>query len=155
MKINFTKQQYKHLMRAMYFADWVTNAVCVDDEEKDKGIQEISDHVYSFAKEFGFEKYVELSKSGEEYYTTNAFDEELSVRNLINRYDDEAFWGEISDRLGERDFHRRYSDDEIQKLSDEERFIKLQECIIPYEIEMEENGLEKLELLKTVKDYEL
>ena len=43
MKINFTKQQYKHLMRAMYFADWVTNAVCVDDEEKDKGIQEISD----------------------------------------------------------------------------------------------------------------
>ena len=60
---------------------------------KDKGIQEISDHVYSFAKEFGFEKYVELSKSGEEYYTTNAFDEELSVRHLIERYDDDAFWG--------------------------------------------------------------
>ena len=57
--------------------------------------------------------------------------------------------GEISGRLGERDFHRKYSDDEVKKFSDEERFIKLQECIIPYEIEMEESGIRKT---RTTKD---
>jgi hypothetical protein len=58
----------------------------------------------------------------------------------------------MCDRLGERDFNQKYSQDEICAMDKKEFFLKLQECIISYEEEMEDFGLERLYLLKTIKD---
>ena len=153
LNIGLTKKQYWNLLRATYMSDWMANAICDGDMKEDEGIKKIRNHVFSFAKNMGFGGYV-----GHEedigYYAELDLDDEPSVRALINRYDDHIFWEELSEILGERDFYRLYSEEAIKQMSDEERFVKLQECIIKYEKEFEERGVEKLELLKTLEDLE-
>jgi hypothetical protein len=58
----------------------------------------------------------------------------------------------LADRLGTRDFIREYGEEVIEKMDQEERFIKLQEFIVKYEEEFEKNGIENLEVLKRIDD---
>ena len=55
-------------------------------------------------------------------------------------------WEELADMLGERDFFRKYTKEEIEKMSDEERFTKRMECEDTWEEEFENNGIERLVL---------
>ena len=55
MNIEFTKKQYWNLLRAMYMADWMANAICSVETEQDSAIKEIRDYIFSFTKEMGFD----------------------------------------------------------------------------------------------------
>lgn len=153
MKINLTKKQYWNLIRATYMADWMANAICEADMKQDDGIKEIRDYIFSFAKEMGCEDFVEYSGDMGKYYATLDLDDEPSIRSLIERYDEHTFWDEVAEHLGERDFFRKYSKKERERMTDEEHFIKMMECIIAWEKECEENGIERLEITKQAKDY--
>jgi hypothetical protein len=48
--------------------------------------------------------------------------------------------------LGERDFFRKYSRDEIKRMSDDDRFMKRMECEIVWEKEFEKHGIERLKI---------
>ena len=37
-KIEFTKKEFWDLLRTVYLADWVANAICTSESKKDKGI---------------------------------------------------------------------------------------------------------------------
>ena len=147
MKINLTKKQFWNLIRATYMADWMANAICERGMKEDDGIKEIRDHVFSFAKEMGYEKFVEYTKDMGKYYATFDMDDEPTTRKLINRYDEHAFWEEIIERLGERDFFRKYTKDEIKKMSDDEHYNKHMECEMVYGKEFENNGIERLGII--------
>ena len=147
MKINFTKKQYWNLIRATYMADWMANAICEKDMKEDDGIKEIRDYVFSFAKEMGYEKYAEYSEDMGKYYATFDLDDEPSTRKLIERYDDHAFWEEITDRFGERDFFKKYTKEEIKKMDDDEHYTKHMECEMLYGKEFEEYGIERLGII--------
>jgi len=144
MKINLTKKQYWNLVRAVYMADWMTNAICDADTKKDEGIKEIRDDVFSFAKNFGYENFVGYDEKLGKYYATLDMDDEPSVRALIERYDEHTFWEEISERLGDRDFYEKYREEEIAVMEDEDRFIKRMESQIVWEKEFEEHGIQRL-----------
>lgn len=153
--IELTKKQYLALLKAVYLGNWVANANR-DGSPQDPHLDEyesIEDYLFSLAPEFGLAKYVDHEKSdGSRYYPTNAFDEETGVHELREEYEEDAMWDELCDMLGERDFHRTYSPNDILKMSDEERFTKMQECIIRYELECEKYGVERLEIMKTLDD---
>jgi len=142
MKLNFTKDQYWHLMRAVYIADWITNAIIVSESEIDKGIRSIENYVYSFAKEMGYGKYVDTDEN--EFQANLDLDDEPMIRKLIERYDEFTCWEEIASWLGERDFHQKYSDTEIESMTREDRFLKLMECQIVWENEFENNGIKRV-----------
>lgn len=145
MKIEFTKEQFENLMKLVYLGNWMANASRTDDTiEK---YENIEDYVFSHAKDFGLEKYVddEDAKDGK-FYPTRFFEEETDVDDLRDEYEDETFWSELPDRLGERDFFKKYSQEEIEKMSRDERFLKVQECIIKWEEELENNGIDRLEI---------
>jgi mRNA deadenylase 3'-5' endonuclease subunit Ccr4 len=76
------------------------------------------------------------------------------VNRLHQEYDERTFWEELPDRLGERDFFRKYSREEREKMIDNERFTKMMECIISWEEECEKYGTERLGIIKQVKDFE-
>ena len=152
MKINFTKKQYWNLIRATYMADWMANAICEADMKEDDGIKEIRDYIFSFAKEMGYEDFVEYSADMGKYYATFDLDDEPSIRKLIERYDEYAFWDEIVEYLGERDFFNKYSKEAIKKMSDEERFSKRMECQDVWGKEFEKYGIERLDITKQAKD---
>jgi len=145
--IEFTRRQYWDLIRATYMADWMANAICEGNMEEDDRIKEIRDYIFSFAKEMGFEDYAEYDEKLKKYYATFDLDDEPVTRKLIERYDEHVFWEGLYDRLGERDFFKKYTKDEIKKMNDEERFSKRMECEDIWGEEMEENGIERLGII--------
>lgn len=145
MKIEFTKEQFENLMEMVYLGNWMANAHRTDDMiEK---YEDLESYVFSFAKEFGLEKYAddEVVEDGK-FYPTRFFEEETDINELHDEYDDENFWTELPDRLGDRDFMRKYSKEDWEKMTQEERFLKRRECEIGWEKELEENGIERLEI---------
>jgi hypothetical protein len=148
-KIELTKQQFKTLLKMVYLGNWLANAQRDGSNENShlKEYEEIENYIFSFAKQFGLDEYVddEESKKGK-FYPTRVFEEETDVQKLIEEYDEETFWDELIDRLGDRDFWRHYSKDEIQKMTQEERFEKLYEFIDKWADEINEHGIERLKI---------
>ena len=147
MKINFTKKQYENLLKLVYLGEWMANAHRVDDRiEK---YDELSSYIFSYAKEFGFGKYSDGEQVGDgKYYPTRFFEEETDVHVLHEEYDEETFWDELTERMGQRDFYHKYSKEEIKKMDREEYFTKLYECIDKWDEETSKNGLDRLGIVK-------
>lgn len=150
--INLTHNQFLSLMKVVYLGNWMANAHRTKDIQKE--YENIQDYIYSKASQFGFEKYVDHEGSdGERYYPTSLFEELTDVHKLHEAYDEETFWDEMAERFGERDFVEKYSKEEIIKMSQEEYFIKLSECIDFYNEEFVKFGLQRIRL-EDKKHYE-
>jgi hypothetical protein len=149
MKINLTKKQYEILAKTVYLGNWMANAhrTGAPDDPHMREYDDIADYIFSLAPEFGFSKNFEHDMVCDEHGKTT------EVSRLHEEYDEEAFWSELCERLGERDFYRKYSESDWDKMDGEERFIKMQECIIAYEEEFENHGIERIEIMKQAKDF--
>ncbi len=145
MKIELTKEQYWDLMRATYMADWMANAICEADMEMDEGIKAVRNHIFSFAKEAGFEKFVGYDERIG-YHATYDMDDEPTTRALIKRYDERAMWDELMDALAERDFERATTPALRAVMSHEERVERVWELEAKWSEEFEEYGVERLEV---------
>ncbi|MFH1938305.1 MAG: hypothetical protein ABIJ60_02100 [Patescibacteria group bacterium] len=132
IKISFTKKQFEILLKLVYLGNWMANANrtgALDDPMK-KEYEEIDNYIFSLAKQFGLDEYVDDEDAADNrFYPTRKFEEETDVNQLHEEYDEEIFWAEIIDRLGDRDFFQHYSKKEIKKMSREERFKKIYEFI--------------------------
>ncbi len=154
-QITLTANQYLTLLKAVYLGAWMANShrAGTDDDPRYAEFVEISDFLFSLAPKFGLAHFVDSVSAGDSaHLPTMEFEEETGVHALHHEYDDDTFWDELCDRLGERDFHRRYTPEEIMEMSEDERFMKLQECVIAYEVETEKHGIDKLEAMKTLED---
>lgn len=151
INIEFSKKQFVALLKAVYLGNWMANANrdgSVEDPHKEE-YEMIEDYIFSFAKQFGFDEYVddEDAKEGK-FFPTRKFEEETDAHELHEEYDEETFWDELIDRLGDRDFHKHFSKEGVLKMSQEERFEKLYEFIDKWADEIDENGIERLEIKK-------
>jgi hypothetical protein len=155
MKIHFTKKQYEDLLKLVYLGNWMANANRVED--KFKNMDELEGYVFSHAKEFGMERWADTDDP-DMTYPTRYFEEESGVEELIDDYDDENFWDELSDRLGERDFAERYSEKEREVMERVKYMSTLFEAVARWEEELEQYGLTRLRVLdmtlQTKKDSE-
>ena len=154
MEIKLTKEQYENLLKLVYLGNWMINAIRsgAEGDERIKKYDEIEQYIFSFAKEAGLEKYIEFDKRYNKFFPTREFDEDPEIEQYLEDYDNEVFWQELADRLGTRDFIRKYGKEAIEKMDQEERFLKEQEFIIKYEEEFEKNGLANLEILKRIDE---
>ena len=145
MKINLTKKQYEILAKAVYLGNWMANAQRTGrkDDPHYKEYEDIADYIYSFAKDFGFPDDFEV---GLEF--SDGEEEPPEASRLHGEYDEQNFWEVLPDKLGERDFHRKFSDEEREKMDPEEHFIKIQECIIAWENELEKHGIERIKTIE-------
>ena len=76
------------------------------------------------------------------------------VEEVIEEYEDDVFWHELITRLGKRDFWRSVTPGEKKKLDKEEWLPeRVHELYEKYEKEFEEHGIDRLEILKTLKDF--
>lgn len=147
MKINFTKKQFETLIKMAYVGNWVVNGVRSGrkGDERVKEYDELEEYIFSFAKDFGLEKYVD-DEDGEIYPSVDLEDGE--VRELIDYYDDDVFWNELADSLARRDFFREYGAEAISKMSVRERIEKDHPFLEKYWDETREHGIERLEIKK-------
>ena len=151
MEIKLTKEQYENLIKLVYFGNWMINAIRLEDE-RIKKFDEIEQYIFSFARKANLDRCIEFDEKYNRFFPTRKFEEDIELKQYKNDYDEEIFWQELADRLGTRDFIKKYRKEVIEKMDQKERFLKNQECIIKYEEEFEKNGLANLELLKKLED---
>ncbi len=147
--ITLTRKRFKALLKAVYLGNWMANAYRTDDMLKE--YENIEDYIFSLAPQFGLDKYMDHEESdGDRYYPTSIFEETTDVHRVQEAYGEETFWDELAERLGQRDFFKKYSVEEIKKMSREEYFTKLSDCIDTFNEEFEKFGLERLRVVKKV-----
>lgn len=155
-KIELTREQFLTLLKLVYLGNWMANAHrtgSAEDPQK-KDYEDIEHLIFSYAKKFGFDRYVDDEDGIEgRFYPTSYFEEETDVDDLHQEYDEETFWDELANRLGERDLFRHYTEEEIQKMSREERMSKLYEFIDKWSDEINEHGIERLSVNEERNDH--
>ncbi|MBU2592256.1 hypothetical protein KKD61_02250 [Patescibacteria group bacterium] len=149
--VEFTKKQFLSLMKAVYLGNWMANAWRIKGRVKD--YERIEDYIFSLAPRFGLDRCMDHEESdGDRYYPTSYFEEETDVDRRHEEYDEDTFWDELAERLGERDFFEKYSIEEIKKMPREERFTKHCECVDLVNKEIEKRGLKRMRITKSVKN---
>jgi hypothetical protein len=133
----------------VYLGNWLVNANRDGSAENPhkKEYEAMEDYIFSFAKKFGLDEWVDDEDAAEgKFFPTRFFEEETDIQELIDEYNEETFWDELIDRLGYRDFYRHYSKDEIQKMTQDERAEKLWELMDKWANEINEHGIERLKV---------
>jgi hypothetical protein len=144
MQIILTKEQYKKLMELVYLGNWVVNSYRAEDrlDEYDR----MAEHVLSFAPSSGFQDRVEFDEFEGRYFPSRKFDEELQQH--IDEYDDDVFWNTLIERLAERDLMRAYGEETVNKMEWDEYDRKIEPLLKKYEKEIDDSGVENLEVFK-------
>lgn len=144
MKINFTKKQYEDLVKLVYLGTWMVNAHRTDDRVEK--YEELEQYILSFYKDFGMENFILFDEELKRFFPTKEFEEETDVEQYKDEYNNDIFWEELIDRLARRDFIRAYGEENLLKMTWEERFEKEQPFIDKYDEEFEKNGIENLDI---------
>lgn len=141
MKINFTKKQFKHLLDLVHLGEWTANS----SRESDtliKEYEELYQYINSLAKDFGYEEIIQFDKKLNDYFPTQAYENELQP--IIEVNDNEVFWNELSSRLATRDL----ANEKVVPRDADEQFKRLLEIEQRYEEEFVEHGLSRFILKK-------
>ena len=148
MKINITNKQYLSLIKMVYLGNWMINAIRTGQkgDEYVKEYEDLEQYIYSFAKDYGMEKYIEFDKKMAQHFPTNEFEVNTDLNLRHEEYDEHTFWEELFYKLYERDMRNKYSPEEISKMTFEER-IRLEEPFRQkWDKELEKYGVERLEI---------
>jgi hypothetical protein len=141
MEINFTKEQYENLIKLVYLGNWMINAIRTDDRiEK---FYDLEQYIYSYFKDFGLHEYIEYDKELKKFFPTEELMEE-ELEEYIDDYNDYNFWDELTFRLARRDLLKKYGENEVEKMSLEERMKKEVPFLEKYGEEFEKYGVERL-----------
>lgn len=142
MKIDFTKKQYESLLKLVCLGAEMVNSVLEDTEESE--FDDIEEHIFAAAKDFGLERYVDCDEKENTYYPSQELEEDPVVTEYIHRYDDYTFWDKLIYNLARRDMIKELGENTVEKMSAEESFIKEQFFAEKYEKEFSDNGLKNL-----------
>jgi hypothetical protein len=139
MNLSLEPEELKRLVELAYLGEWVVNAHH-DPDFQDDDLSAVVQKVLGAAKVKGVDKDIE---SGQ-YYLDTSWAERLYDQYIVD-YDDHIFWDELTERLAQRDLaHQRgVSMDEISRDEDIRALRPLEDR---YRQELEENGIDRLEL---------
>lgn len=147
MKIDLTKSQFESLLKLCYIGNWIANAqrTGAKDDPMIKEYEAIYEYVQSHAPEFGFEDLVQWDEECKRYFATANFEESEDTHGLIDEYDENSFWDDLTEKLADRDFSKAYSEKERKKMSFEESYIKRQPFEDKWDKEINKHGITKLD----------
>ncbi|OGD21253.1 MAG: hypothetical protein A2W03_09540 [Candidatus Aminicenantes bacterium RBG_16_63_16] len=144
MQITLTKEQYEKLMELVYLGNWMANSYRGDERIED--YDRAAEHILSFAPSAGHQDWVEFDEFEGRYFPSRKLDEDL--KPLVDDYDDDVFWNVLIDRLAERDLVRAQGEEAVDKMDWEEYSRNLEPYLKKYEKEIDESGVEHLEIFK-------
>lgn len=137
MELQFNDEEARDLLRLVYLGNWLANSQRIGSKE-DPLISEFDKLQRKLFTETGVPE--------------RAIEEDPLIERAVEEYRDEVFWGELVERLAHRDFERLWGlcPDHDELSGDmEAEYEKIQ---MRYEIELEESGIDRLELLRTIED---
>ena len=139
-KIELSDEQYKSLVKLIFYGDWVLHANKIGEEGRDQKAEELREYIFSKKEKFSLENWFKDLKYGEE------LKEEVIMLLLeeVFEYNEDTFWFYLVKKLAEKDLRKEYSNRE--KITAEE----VEEIRMKYEEKYEEafkyREIEKLHL---------
>lgn len=146
MKIEFTKREYHTLLEIFQIADWVLHAHKVEKDSRTKRYRDLEQKIFSLANEAGFGDLIKYYPEHKEYFPTKKYDETSPVMEFVEEFENDTFWDELVERLSIRDLIRQEGEENLMKMSLEERFKKDESIRQKYWREFVDHGIENLNI---------
>ncbi len=84
MNIELTKDQYQTLLMMMYCGEWVLNSSKTKEDRISQETGKLEQYLFSFAKDSGFEKFIEFDIELNQYFPTAEMEDEF--HKFIDKY---------------------------------------------------------------------
>ena len=151
MKINLSKQQYEDLLKAVYMSNTIHELLSdavesdeIDFDERADRTRDLQSYLLEFAGEFGMEELVE-EFDGELLLSEEYEDEEIEP--IMDAFEEYILHDALPNILAWRDFNRDYTEEEQDKMEEENgNFFGME--LLPYEDryrnEFAEHGFSRL-----------
>jgi hypothetical protein len=148
MKINVTKDEYRHLIDMLYIADWVLTSYKSEEGPEIKRYQDVMQKFYALAKDMNMENLIKFDKELNTYCETQEFNDTSDCQQFIDEYDNDSFWERLIEQLTTRDLEEESIGTETGA-QDREKYSERYAAIeMKYISEFEENGLDILAIKK-------
>jgi hypothetical protein len=143
MNITLSQDQFKKLLHLVYLGNWLVNSYRGDRrlEEYDR----LAETILSFAPSAGLKDGVEFDEFEGRYSPSRKLDEELD--KFWREYDEDVFWNMLVDGLAERDYIRKHGEGDLEAIDWDDYNKRLEPFLRRYEKEIDEHGLERLEVV--------
>lgn len=137
MELHLNDEQARDLLRLVYLGNWLANSQRVGTDA-DPLIEEFDTLLEYLFDTIGIPE--------------RAIENDALVERAIEEYRDEVFWDELVERLAHRDFERLWGlcpdHDELSP----QMLMEFENIQMRYETELEENGIDRLEFMRTIDD---
>ena len=146
MKVSFTTKEYARLLELAHMGLWMAGARHDDPATMPERYADVAQKVFGLAESQGCADLVELDVNGQ-YFPT----EKLTtgtVTEKIDRFVEDAFWGELVARLAERDLLAELGSTKLTREFTDEEEERLQELEDTYWREFESKGVDHLVVLR-------
>jgi len=142
MQITLSQDQYEKLLHLVFLGNWLVNSY--RGNERLEAYDKLAEDVMSFAPAAGLKDRVEFDEFEGRYYPSRKLDEEM--RKHWEEYDEDVFWNMLIDGLAERDYRRQHGEEDLEGMNWDEYDKKLDPFLKKYEKEINEHGLDRLEV---------
>lgn len=146
MKVSFTPKEYTRLLELAHLGLWVAGARPDDPATMPERYAAIAQKAFALAEPLGCADLVEVDVNGQ--YFPNEKLTHGPVREKIEQFVEDQFWGELVSRLAERDLRAELGPTKLSDELTEEEDQRLSAIEDSYWREFEANGVEHLVLLR-------
>lgn len=146
MKIDITKKEYGTLLDILFIADWVLHSHKIGRPAETEEYRSLIQKLYSYAKDIGYEDFIEYSSNMEGYAPTGEYEETNDSMEFIEEFENDSFWEELVERLILRDLIQQEGEDNLSNMEIKEIFEKEEPFRKKYDDEFEENGLKNISI---------
>jgi hypothetical protein len=143
MNISFTPKQYRTLLKALFWAEWIKNAMATVPDKEGEELQELEQHLYSYTKQFQTTDWVSYDEKLKGYYPNRLMEDTL--QSVIDEFEETSFWDELIHRMARKDTMRKYGKENFKDVFD--LMEKEHPFLEKYEKEFQENGIKNLKVI--------
>lgn len=139
ISFQITPDEYRKLIEMAYLGEWMINAHH-DADHQDEPAGEAIQALLGMMPGNGVERDAETGC----YFLDSDWTDRLYDQHILD-YEDHVFWDELTERLAQRDLAQERSVG-IEQIDREEDLLELRPIEEKYRRELEQNGVERLEL---------
>lgn len=146
MKVSFTPKEYARLLELVHMGLWVAGARPEDPATMPERYGDLAQKVFALAEPLGCADLVEADVNGQYFPTEKLTTGPASEK--IDRFVEDAFWGELVGRLAERDLRAELGATKLSEELSEEEEERLTVLEDSYWREFETRGTDHLVVLR-------
>jgi hypothetical protein len=139
MRIDLSKEQYLTLVKLLQLGNWPLGLTEADQELVSKA-EDLEQYIFSVADDFEAGDQIYYDKEEEYYYLSEDLKE--TVESIIDEYEEDVFWDQLTHKLATIDLKREINID----ATIEEKINRLFQLKARYEKYFLENGLENIDI---------